>query len=1141
MPDQNIALRPTLLVGVGGTGCEIADRVFNIAVREGLSDNRRLSILGFDTDDNDIKRHRHLSSQQLIRTSTNHTVYQILDFHAAALQRWFAEDEDLTTEIRQMHLMDGAGQIRMMSRLAFQTAMEDVHTVSRLENALNALTAHDGQTVFEGQINVTLVGSLAGGTGAGMFLQTALLLAALLRDKAITPELRGLFLLPDVFVHAAKLPAGQVSNVYANGYAALRELNAIMLQTAERSPLPVEFEFVRGRRLLKDGLPFKSIVLLDYENANGGNLGSNFPAYKDMAARAAYNLLFTPLGGRYTSIAINDVRQKVEAAGNGDMNYYAGVGVAEAVYPDEDILDYLALRYGQLLLAGDWRRLDELYLQEVSQYRQRLHNGETNLKPPVRGDAYCRNLAQLATQEKIRFFRELYEKVHVREEDQRGNVRIDHQYEVYLNALEKHAKGSFWDSNAKLRQARHHPGLDSNTLTDKQALSNDVLTLERELRSYLESIERAIDEEPHRLFASVVLSADQLGEKEWKSYHLPAYLVKNGPHPVQARYFLYHLLQQIDERRAKLDEHVHRSTLDKLKLRFDDPNTPGEELAREIADQISQSGLPTWLDGKFKRFTQDYREYFNDSLKQLVSYAEESLLRRLYERIERYVKELLAVLEGFFNDLGDLENDLTLERNQLEVRHQEGAGISAGIRYVLASAEAKQALWADLQDRLGADTGDQQAKINAAITQALYQQHRDRQTASRWQSVPELDSKTLFREKILQGFCRGDIQANHANVYRLNWVEAVRRESVLNNRDFTELLQEIKKLVAYQAAPYLAVGNTAAGQTIRLWAVSPVLKAALSNDELYSRLFADTPGESPVEQEVFPADRLVCLNTQVNLTLRDLRKLHPGSDSDQVGAAQPGRYYQAYRAMLDRILADKQVNPDQPARDFTPHLDRHWDKPGVLPEIFPQLGQAAQAQFMDGYLLGIALGLLVWDERDGERVALYRDWDKRGTPQAERILHRGFDDDLALLKVLRTNPEIPAGIINRANEIREKRLSADNLPVSDPKQTPLYQGLRHPQTLERVVRLSANRDPAVKADEQTSQATEALFRQFRAYVEATLTELHPRQQRRLVEDELEEQAKAALEILRAGPKPLAEETLRIVTELINGGLDRLYQ
>lgn len=192
-------------------------------------------------------------------------------------------------------------------------------------------------------------------------------------------------------------------------------------------------------------------------------------------------------------------------------------------------------------------------------------------------------------------------------------------------------------------------------------------------------------------------------------------------------------------------------------------------------------------------------------------------------------------------------------------------------------------------------------------------------------------------------------------------------------------------------------------------------------------------------------------------------------------------------------------------------------------------------------MLGIALGLLTWDERDSERVALYHDWEKHGTPQAERILHRGFDDDLALLKVLRANPETPAAIIQRAQAIRDQRLDANNKPTSDPKQTPLYQGLRAPQTLERILRISANRNPAAKADETTYQAVEALHRQFRGYVEAALTELHPRQQRRLVEEELKAQVQAVLETLRSGSKPLSKETLRIVTDLVEGRLDQLYQ
>ena len=84
----------------------------------------------------------------------------------------------------------------------------------------------------------------------------------------------------------------------------------------------------------------------------------------------------------------------------------------------------------------------------------------------------------------------------------------------------------------------------------------------------------------------------------------------------------------------------------------------------------------------------------------------------------------------------------------------------------------------------------------------------------------------------------------------------------------------------------------------------------------------------------------------------------------------------------------------------------------------------------------------------------------------------------------------------------------------------------------RILRLSANRAPAARADETTRQAIESLCRQFRAYVEATLTELHARQQRRLVEDEWEVQTNAALALLHT------EKKLYVITDLINGGLNR---
>jgi hypothetical protein len=50
--------RPTLLVGVGGTGIEIAERVYSLALRTEQGRTGRISVLPFDFDTNDLRRLR---------------------------------------------------------------------------------------------------------------------------------------------------------------------------------------------------------------------------------------------------------------------------------------------------------------------------------------------------------------------------------------------------------------------------------------------------------------------------------------------------------------------------------------------------------------------------------------------------------------------------------------------------------------------------------------------------------------------------------------------------------------------------------------------------------------------------------------------------------------------------------------------------------------------------------------------------------------------------------------------------------------------------------------------------------------------------------------------------------------------------
>ncbi len=501
--------RPTLLVGLGGVGCEIAAHVLDMAEKNGMLERCRVAILGFDTDENDIRKMlsaRRMPSRNLIRTSPTRTVGEVLLGYRNEVDSWFVPFDSLTTEIRQLSLHNGAGQVRMLSRLAFYSELKNAATRSRLARAFDAITRPSGSPdlpAFEGLVNVMFVGTLAGGTGSGMFLQAALYINHLLVNKGCQPDIRGLFLLPDVMVSAANLQANQIESVRANGYAALRELHGILLQTADRSPVQVEFVFAPGKRLKKDALPFKSITLIDYENQGGGTLDGGLPSYINLASLAAYELLLTPIGGRAASAGVNDVRTKLAAAAQGNVNYYSGVGTSAVVYPTGKVLDYLSLRYAGRILSDEWLLLDRRYRDALRRYEERRAARVSSERRPERASSYVRDLDQAAL-EGIPFFADIRSSVHRTSEDSSGKTIHEHRQEIYLQALEDEILRAFWGRNKDLKKIHDsEPVPEKSDFSDIYAVQNDVYSREATLRKWKSLIQETLRAAPVEIFRNL--------------------------------------------------------------------------------------------------------------------------------------------------------------------------------------------------------------------------------------------------------------------------------------------------------------------------------------------------------------------------------------------------------------------------------------------------------------------------------------------------------------------------------------------------------------------------------------------------------------------------------------------------------------
>lgn len=122
---------------------------------------------------------------------------------------------------------EGSGQIRQMGRISVfrdLAAINQSEVLSRLRAAMQDL---QGKVSRDMQMEIVIVGSLAGGTGAGMLVDLALLVRAQ-AAKMVSNNyvVRGFFILPRAFTSGG---LGEGRDMLARSFATWRELDRFMI------------------------------------------------------------------------------------------------------------------------------------------------------------------------------------------------------------------------------------------------------------------------------------------------------------------------------------------------------------------------------------------------------------------------------------------------------------------------------------------------------------------------------------------------------------------------------------------------------------------------------------------------------------------------------------------------------------------------------------------------------------------------------------------------------------------------------------------------------------------------------------------------------------------------------------------------
>jgi hypothetical protein len=259
-------IRPTVVIGLGGTGGDVLLKLRKmIFERYGSpSEFPVLQFLYIDTDtsnqhiDSALLEEFKFDNPERIDAIVPDTVKYTrhLSQYPLLKEWWYPTMQDHTS------ITVGAGQIRGYSRLGFYVNFQDIKTA--VQTAMTAASAsattmlerwHVTVDTAQGA-NVYIVGSIAGGTGSGMFLDVAFLCKSLVPHQIV-----GYLVMPGAFM-------SNVDRLSANGFSALKELE-------HYGQAEFSYQWAQGYPPKTRPLappPFAYCYLVDSKNADGNSV-----------------------------------------------------------------------------------------------------------------------------------------------------------------------------------------------------------------------------------------------------------------------------------------------------------------------------------------------------------------------------------------------------------------------------------------------------------------------------------------------------------------------------------------------------------------------------------------------------------------------------------------------------------------------------------------------------------------------------------------------------------------------------------------------------------------------------------------------------------------------------------------------------
>jgi len=341
-PFQNVDIehtsyRPTIVIGLGGTGLSVVRRLKKLLRRYYHGDEMDIfQFVVFDTAAQEVPEGEEpLEAGEFVHLGA---------FDAADMIRHLSENPVIARwwpggvekPYRPSFAGTGANRVRAVGRLVLYNYLSST-IIPRLEAKIDRAVQINAQHGMGAtSIKIYVICSLVGGTGSGMVVDLAYVARMLGLARQPTAYVTGVLVLDDAFLPKAHTEYTR-AEFRANTYQALREINHF----SSTCYFKEVYDDITSTQDLPAGFrPFDITYLLGLHNAEGQALES-FDSLADMAAAEVMLEIASPLHGR-TENVLDNVRAN-ERSIAGQPAAYSSFALSSLVFPLQGVASWCAL------------------------------------------------------------------------------------------------------------------------------------------------------------------------------------------------------------------------------------------------------------------------------------------------------------------------------------------------------------------------------------------------------------------------------------------------------------------------------------------------------------------------------------------------------------------------------------------------------------------------------------------------------------------------------------------------------------------------------------------------------------------------------------------------------------------------------